>query len=444
MTRSPFALARRRAIGALAAMSARLTFGLAALCGLPGLVVGFSLALPATPAAAQTAQSAPDGATPPDLYQEALQSIAEGRKNDASATLSRLIDQEPLHAGAWLELALIQCGLGHADEAERLFSVIEQRFSPPPGIVQLIAQARKEGCNHWEALTQMSLTVARGIDQNVNQGSSSPTYTIGQAGAAIEYPLSADFQPRHDQYSQVSGEYLRDITANGSMLFAQFQARRNDTLSQYNSNSLFVGVETPYRFGRWTARTTGMVGLVTLGGQLYQRQTQVQARIGPPLPLPGATQFSMLASATHIDYTTLNNFNSNTGELRGLLNYRNEHDSIRASMAWLDDRALGQRPGGNRHGVSGNIAWRRALGAQLSGELGYSRQTWTSAVEYSPGIIDQVRHQDTGVLSLNLSYPIGKNQQLQLEARQTRNKENISIFQYNNRQLQLSWQWLGP
>jgi hypothetical protein len=25
-----------------------------------------------------------------------------------------------------------------------------------------------------------------------------------------------------------------------------------------------------------------------------------------------------------------------------------------------------------------------------------------------------------------------------------RNRENISIFEYNNRQLQLSWQWQGP
>jgi hypothetical protein len=385
----------------------------------------------------------PVGAAPPDLYQQALQSIAEGRKNDASATLTRLVDQEPLHAGAWLELALIQCSLGNEKEAEHLFSEIVRRFAPPPGILEVIAQARKQGCRRWEAMTQMSLTVARGVDQNVNQGSSSPTYSVGPVGAVVEYPLLPDFLPKHDQYTQLSGEYLRDITANGSVLFAQFLARRNDRLGQYNSSSLFTGIETPYRFGNWTMRTTGMLGLVTLGGQLYQRQGQVQARIGPPLQLPGDTQLTLIGSATHIAYTTLANFNSNTGELRALLNYHDEHNGVRASAAWMDDRASGTRPGGNRHGASANLSWRRSLGAQLSGELGYSRQTWASALEYSPGIIAQVRNQDTAVLSASLSYALSKNQVLQLEARRTRNKENISIFQYNNRQLQLSWQWLG-
>jgi hypothetical protein len=45
------------------------------------------------------------------------------------------------------------------------------------------------------------------------------------------------------------------------------------------------------------------------------------------------------------------------------------------------------------------------------------------------------------MLRASLAYPIGKHQALQVEARAVRNRENISIFQYNNRQLQLSWQW---
>ena len=92
----------------------------------------------ASPAWAQEAAT-PDPKRQQELYQEALQSLAEGRKQDASEALARLIDKEPLHAGAWLDLALIQCSLGHGDEAERLFANIETRFSPSLDVLELIA-----------------------------------------------------------------------------------------------------------------------------------------------------------------------------------------------------------------------------------------------------------------------------------------------------------------
>lgn len=52
-----------------------------------------------------------------------------------------------------------------------------------------------------------------------------------------------------------------------------------------------------------------------------------------------------------------------------------------------------------------------------------------------------MRAQRTQVARASLTYRIGKRQSVVLEARAVRNRENISIFQYNNRQLQLSWQW---
>jgi hypothetical protein len=109
------------------------------------------------------------------------------------------------------------------------------------------------------------------------------------------------------------------------------------------------------------------------------------------------------------------------------------------------DRALADRPGGNRHGAYVSLNLRRPLGWSTTGELAYTRQSWDSASPYSPELlIDQVRAQRTQVLRASLTYQIGKQQRIVLEARAVRNRENISIFQYNNRQLQLSWQWHTP
>jgi hypothetical protein len=378
------------------------------------------------------------------LYQEALQALAEGRKQDASEALTRLIAKEPLHAGAWLDLALIQCGLGHADEAERLFANIETRFSPSRDILELIAETRQAGCHKWQAVSSTTLMLGRGTDQNVNQGASTSTLKIDN-GELIELPLQSDFLPKHDQYSMFSAEYMREVTPNGSVGFAQFQQRRNDRLHDYDTASLFFGLESPWRFGKWKARTTGMLGALSLGGVYYQRQVQLQVQVTPPLPLPAGTQFSVSGNASRTDYLTLSNFDANQLELRGQLTHRSGPLFASAAIGALTDRARDARPGGNRHGSFASVLLQRPLWGELTGELGYTRQTWNSAEPYSPDLfITQVRAQDLRVLRATLSYKVARNQTVQLEGRVVRNKENISIFQYNNELLQLSWQWQYP
>jgi hypothetical protein len=398
----------------------------------------------AAQACAQSQPAPPPQALQQDLYQDALQSIAEGRRNDASRELMRLIEKEPLHAGAWLDLAMTQCALGHADEAERLFATIETRFNPSREMLELIAHTREEGCNDWQPVSSWSISTSRGIDQNVNQGAMTSTYRIDAPQGPVEHELSDDFKPKHDQYTMVSGEYSREVSPNGSIGFAQFVTRRNDYLRQYDSASLFAGLESPWRVGHWSLRASGTAGLVMLGGKLYQRQFQLQGRVTPPLPLPNRMQLSVLASASYNDFLTLTNFNSNTFELRSQLTYRKPDLYASTSLGYLDDHALAQRPGGDRHGWFGNLMVRRRLVDNLSGELGYTHQTWDSRLPYSPGLIEQVRAQVTGVVRASLTYAISKNQSLQLEARVVHNRENISIFQYNNRQLQLTWQMQGP
>ncbi|MTW00802.1 tetratricopeptide repeat protein [Duganella ginsengisoli] len=381
-------------------------------------------------------------ATPVDpaqsMYDEALRSIAEGRKGDASALLQRIIEEVPLHAGAWLELALLQCSLGSAKEAERLFTVIEQRFDPPPGIVQVIADARSNGCHRPTAFTQYTVTLSRGIDQNVNQGS-----TLDLSDHP-DLSLSPEFRPQHDQYTMLSGEYLRELTQNGTLGFIQLQDRRNDTLSKFNNTALFFGVETPWSWGRWTARTTAMAGYMTLGSKFYQRQYQLQARVGPPVPLPYSLQFHVVGGISHTSYVTLQNFDATTTELRGQLSRQNGATSVVAGIGLQRDHAATDlRPGGDRRGLVANLSWRRRYEDGATTELAYSLQKWKGQSVYSAGILNETRDQATHVLRATMTWPLTRNQYLVVEGRQVINKENIPVFQYNNRQLQLSWQWQG-
>ena len=403
------------------------------------LTMAATLAL-AVPARAEEAADEARQRRTEELYQSALQAITEGRKSDASTLLKRIIAQEPLHAGAWLDLAMIQCGLGHADEAERLFAEVETRFDPSPGMLEVIAGERETGCRGWKPASSSSVTLARGSDHNVNQGASDPYYVVGPD----EWLLLPDFLPKRDHYTALSGEYTRELTANGSIGFAQYQHRKNDRYASYDSASLYAGVESPYRWGRWTLRTTAMVGLSTLGGNLYLRQMQLQARIGPPLPLPNSTQFTLMGGATYTEYLKLTTYDATTFEVRGQFTHRKDDLYASISAGVQADQAQAMRPGGNRQGYVFNMALRKRLWGPVSGELTYSRQGWESETSYAPDVFDQVRRQTTQVLRAALSYPVAKNHLLQLEVRGVRNRENISLFQYNNRQIQLSWQWQQP
>lgn len=403
------------------------------------------------PAFAQAQDIAPD--TPPAsvpgahdaLYQNALQSLAEGRKNDASETLSRLIEQAPQHAGALIDLALIQCSLGNADEAERLFATIETRFSPTREILELIGEARDSGCKPAAPASSAGITIGRGVDDNVNQGASNSTFIVTGPDGDIELPLLEDFLPKRDGYTTVGADYVRSLGSNGSLGFMQFQQRRYDSMRAYDTGALYGGIESPWRFGAWTLRTTGSLGVTTMGGRAYQKQAQAQARVAPPLPLPANTQLYLTASATHTKYLTLRTFDSDVLEARALLAHQAGTLAASATAGLLSDRARSDRPGGNRHGNYLTLSVRRPLGWDTSGELAWTRQQWDSASPYSPELlIDQVRAQRTQVLRATLTYQVAKNQTVALEGRMVRNRENISIFQYNNRQLQLSWQWQYP
>jgi hypothetical protein len=401
------------------------------------LVCALALAL----CASAQGEPAPEQNEQQDLYLDAMRSITEGRKKDASEALIRLIEQEPQHAGAWLDLAIIQCELGRANEAERLFKIIESRFSPPPGILEVIAKQRAHGCKGWQPQSQLSIMFGRGIDDNVNQGASNPNFSIGTGSNRIDLQILPEYLPQRDQYTLASVDYTRELNANGSSGFFQFQARQNDTLSRYNTASLALGLNHPWRVGGWGVRGTGALSLLTLGGNLYQQQSQIQARIVPPLVLPADLEFNMLTGVTHVRYPTLENFNAALWELRGQMSYRTEQLQANASAGYLFDHGEAGRPGGNRRGWLANVQGRMRIVNDIVGEAGLTYQTWLGQSAYLPGFIDVARHQKTLITRGALIIPIDKRQAIQIELRQIKNTENISLFQYNSRLLQISWQW---
>lgn len=378
-----------------------------------------------------------------ELYLAALREIASGNVEDANALLLRFLEKEPRHAGAWLELALSQCSLGNAAEAERLFKEIIVRFTPPPGIMEVIQDQRQQGCHKTVAPVrdQWSLAFARGYDSNVNQGASNATFHTGSGSNELEWQLEPDYLPKPDHYSQLTGDYSSMLSDSGLLAFGQLRARRNDQVHQQDAVTLLAGLEHPWKLDSWHGRGTVALSAMQLDGHYYQRQAQLQLRATPPLKLPEQLDLSFSTGLNHVTYPTRTKYDSNTLELGATLRYRGGLSFGQAAMGMLSDKGQNGRLGGDRLGWYGSVLVDTRLGERLTAQAGASRQVWRSSALYSPGLIDVARHQDTQQLNASANWQLMAHHSLQLEWRAVRNRENIGLFQYNSRMLQLSWRW---
>ncbi|MDL2356714.1 MAG: tetratricopeptide repeat protein [Pseudomonadota bacterium] len=391
--------------------------------------------------AGSAAAATPDAVN--QLYLEAVRLMTEGRTVAATAALEHLIEIEPQHAGAWLELALNHCTLGHPLEAERLFREIELRFAPSAGILDVINSQRRRGCQPWQPKSARSVTLARGTDSNVNQGASNPVFVTGSGAERIENLLSDSYLPRRDSYLQAGFEASRELEPRGTVGFAQLRTRHHDRYSDQDTNAVLVGVDRPWGAGRWNARTMASLSLVSLGGQLYQRQLQLQARSALPLALPEQVELTVSAALGRTTYLTRHSFDASTGELSALLNYRADANAAQGALGLLVDRGEAARLGGNRHGWYASGQLQRQLSARVSGEAGATWQDWRGQTIYSPGLIEAVRSQSTRQWRAALGVAVSAQHSVQLEWRHVQNRENISLFQYNSQVVQLNWRWTG-
>lgn len=408
---------------------------------LGGLLMAGAALVHADPHAAKPAGAAESANAVTDLHREALLAIDEGRLDDAQKALAALSVAEPIHAGMWMDLAMLYCAAGNGAAADSLFTEIERRFSPPPPILDVMARQRERGCAGAQPASELSLRLGRGSDSNVNQGASNPNFAFNSGLGRVDLVLLPEYLQRGDRFNEFSGTYLRELSAGGTVGLVQFQSKRYDALTAYDYSTLSVGAEKPWRWGNWGMRAAGFTSWMTLGHQLYQRKQQLQLELAPPLPLPAHWQLRMAGIWSNASYPSLSGFDAQSWEARLTLAYRKDDVWLQTSASAVKDKARGPRPGGDRAGVIAGAQGRMNLGQGVLGEIEWQAQNWRGSQNYFPGLIDALRVQKTTIFRAAAVYPLSVEHAAVLEFRNTRNQESISLFDYRARTLQLSWQW---
>lgn len=375
------------------------------------------------------------------LYEQALEPLLEGRADETEARLREMVADDPAHAGAWLDLAILQCSQGQRDDAERLFTLIEERFAPPPAIQEVINRQRASGCQGPEPTIYARVRVGGGWDSNVNQGASDPTFRLNSSGSLVELILAPEYRPRSDTFTALSLDLVRASHQSGAVSYAQFFGRKYESESRFDLAAVAAGTEYPGHIGSLEWRLAGALGITSLGGQRYQQQGALNLQLIPDLPLPPAWEISSTGGVTLVQYPSLRYFDAAIWELRVQAAWRQADRSLTLGAGLAFDEGEDKRPGGDRDGWFLSATGRALLFKRALGELSVTWQTWDGRSAYSQGFINDRRAQETLLVRTSATIPLTNTQALHVEYRWADNQENISLFEYSGHLVQLSWQW---
>lgn len=378
-------------------------------------------------------------------YRNAIRLLSEGRIEEAREAIETVIARQPEHAGAWLDLAILQCGMGFAAEAETLFEQILTRFDPPPAIRDLIRRIREQGCQRQEirsSWARLQFRLGRGYDSNANQGALDPYFSIMGDDGLIQLPLMPEYRPHSDSFTQLGLEAAHTEADTGTLFHFQLHARQNDRISSYNQTTGVIGVEQPLRLGDWETRWGGNLGATWLGGRLYQKQVNAYAQIVPPWPeLPAGWRFSVLSDWSRLWYPTLDRFDAHLVRTQATLGFQGQDTQFLGALGATRDLGESRRPGGDKRGWTSSLILRQRLDARLFGEFSWSHQNWRGEKAYLPGLINDRRKQHANLWRAAATYALTREQSVTLEYRFFDNKENISLFEFRSRQIMLNWQY---
>ena len=378
------------------------------------------------------------------LYEEAVLLIDADQNTAGIDLLRKVVELQPDHAGAWLDLAMLHCRIGDAAATGQLLDHVERQFKPNPQIRLVINHIQKTNCDGYAKLSEeIKLTqkgvlrgeFALGVDDNVNQGLSNNSFLFDQGGSLIELQVAPDFRPRSDEFVQTDLSYQK----NGFSAYVQM--RQNFTEDAFDLFSGFLGYQTtPYLPGANVQFGT-VAGALTLGGALYQRTLQVNTHLTPTALQSESIGTRFVLALSRVSYPSLAGADAEFVEL-GLENIWNRQSySIASRVDYTFDNALKNRAGGDRTTVGLNLEVARPLPRDYGIRFGVTQKRTLGSDVFSPGFISKRRDQMRSSYGLTLTKTLNPKATLKFQVRKVLNSENIELFEYDNTVAKMSVLW---
>lgn len=408
-------------------------------------------ALLALSAGVAIAEPAPDPAD--SRYDSAIKALREGREEDALILLNEVLSHQPKHAGAWLDLAIAYCDLGHLDRAESLFAYVETAFDPAPALRQVIAHYRAGGCRRTLAPTRLTLRLYAGHVGNANQGTDSPFVRFGLPGQTIDLQLTDRYLPRADRAlgSELTFEHPLFGRSSGNshwQVFGGANLRRYSTEHDFDIGLLTGGIARRAEFDGWRLDAQLQASRLWLGSTAYQSGFGLWTSLWAPVRspsgelLPGGLRPG--ADLTLVRYRYAQNPAYDSIILDGRFKFLaqlSEALTLQAGAGAQLDRASNERPGGDRMGPVAQLLVGYALAPRHRLEAAGEWRRLRDAEGYSPLLFEgAVRLQKQQYLMLAWQWSYRDTESVRLEWRRQSNADSLPPFSYTGASLIAYWQ----
>lgn len=384
-----------------------------------------------SPVWADSGQPAAMQATPPASAVERLE-----------ATVAR----EPANLGAHLDLAVALCQQGAVARAQRLFLWLDAQPDVPPGILEVISWYRRSpGCREglgWEALWPRGfVALGAGRTHNLNLGPVADRVWVVGLGQELEL----------GQGSRPLGAAARQAEAGATWDLGQASPRAKGwELGLYGQGLRYegqpnFGLNAGNALLRWRAPEQGHTAAefqlatarLTLGdGTRLAAQTVHASRLWAT---GEAGWVGTQATLTLLDYAQRAALDARQLDTR--LRMRWDGATVRwtADAAWLEDREVRDRPGGNRHGpfVMLQAQWAHAMGTALEANLrwAHTRDSRPYAAELFGPVARNTRSLTAHMVWRQRLAP---GWHLRTEARWSAARDTLPLFTYTARAVMVS------
>lgn len=357
-------------------------------------------------------------------------------------THSAMANTDAPFAEELIDLVIQHCQAGEAQKAQDMTRAIEDQLSPPPEILALLAQINQTGCKPTPQASRdhyTEIALAMGLDDNINQGVTASSITLGSALKPITLVLDSDYQPISSTY--IAATATRQITTdNGWVLRGTAGLRQLPHYSQLNTAGIHLSGR--YALQAWGTPSAVLVGLSQswLAGALYRRVPSVewQSVLGPE-----NQAWVLSGQIQQLHHETVTTQDARQTTLGATRYYRWESVGLFSlGGGLLYDQAMGQRAGGNRKGETLQAAVQRRIPeGLLQAQWTYAR--WASAHDFSPGLVDYRRQNETTQLSLSYQKKLTDGSSIYVEYQRRAAHDNVPLYAHTSNGLVAGWtqQW---
>lgn len=383
--------------------------------------------------------SAGDNSLDEDPHRYALSELENRRYATAIRALNAVLAKDQSNLGAWLDLGIAHCLAGNADSASRIFLTLEARDDLPTGVAEVLAFYRTGGCRPRPLGVQGFLSAGAGFATNVNLAPLSSLISL--PGLGLDLTLQSDSRPRRSAFGQVDVGAVYALTSDQSWTVAGLaQIQRYGQAPDLGLDSTQASLS--YRRPSAVALTESQLtyAQLWLGGRPHVAALSASGQtlhhaVGP-------VSVGVSGNVTRLSFSELTAFDAIQYDARARLIFNSGSARVTLDAGWIEDRPIGERAGGRRHGPVAQA--RLQMPAGKLGSLDFvARRTWLrDSNPYNETLFaDLIRSSQQLSFQAAWRIPVAPQTSLRIDYKLQSARDTISLFSYNAHTISAAMEW---